>query len=107
MGAYKPLDQGDVARDLAARIFRRARRSTRGGRPLRGKRLLALKTSILRYIILLNSPSSFLLFEISLFSANVGRGREIRVTTATTMGDDRKVELGKREGKGRREISKG
>lgn len=46
MGAYKPLDQGDVARDLAARIFRRARRSTRGGRPFRGKRLLALKTLI-------------------------------------------------------------
>lgn len=46
MGAYKPLDQSDVARDLAARIFRRARRSTRGGRPFRGKRLLALKTLI-------------------------------------------------------------
>lgn len=58
MGAYKPLDQSDVARDLAARIFRRARRSTRGGRPLRGKRLLALKTSILRYNPSFNFPSS-------------------------------------------------
>ena len=48
MRAYKPLDQSDVARDLAARIFRRARRSTRGGRPFRGKRLLALKHKINR-----------------------------------------------------------
>lgn len=48
MRAYKPLDQSDVARDLAARIFRRARRSTRGGRPFRGKRLLALKHKVNR-----------------------------------------------------------
>lgn len=48
MRSYKPLDQSDVARDLAARIFRRARRSTRGGRPFRGKRLLALKHKVNR-----------------------------------------------------------
>lgn len=53
MGAYKPLDQGDVARDLAARIFRRARRSTRGGRPFRRKRLLALYMMQLRELMML------------------------------------------------------
>lgn len=43
MRAYKPLDQGDVAGDLAARIFCRGRRSTGGRRAFRGQRLLALK----------------------------------------------------------------
>lgn len=43
MGAYKPLDQSDVAGDLAARIFRGAGRSSRGRGAIRGQRLLALE----------------------------------------------------------------